>query len=236
MTWASASKTWNPSRIAPSLPFSVAALSTADRTKRALGWSAGGHGGLLAQVRRHERRAVGELGRRSFEHDPALDHHRRPAADLERHDRVLLDEEQRRPGCDLGEGGEERPCDLRRQPERRLVEQQQPRPGHERTADRDHLLLAPRERPADPSPDRSEGREEVVDLVDAVAIRAAATGRGADEQVLVHAERREDAPAFRDVDEPAPRPALDAEPVAVQTVEADRAAIRREPRDRAQGG
>src|SRR5215218_11347930 len=111
MTWASASKTLNPSLIAPSLPFSVAFLSTADRTKRALGWSARRHGRLLTQVRRHERRAVGELGRRPLEDDPALDHHRRPAADFERHDRVLLDEEQRRPGCDLGEGSEERPCD-----------------------------------------------------------------------------------------------------------------------------
>ena len=36
----------------------------------------------------------------------------------------------------------------RREPERRLVEQQEPRPGHQRPADREHLLLAARQRAA----------------------------------------------------------------------------------------
>src|SRR6266511_5922202 len=111
MTWASASKTLNPSRIAPSLSsfWTLPQYSRPNQARARLGGSAGGHGGLLAQVRGHERRAVGELGRRPLEDDPALDHHRRPAADLERHDRVLLDEQQRGSRRDLGERGEERP-------------------------------------------------------------------------------------------------------------------------------
>src|SRR4029453_3376697 len=162
MTWASASKTLNPSRIAPSLSsfWTLPQYSRPNQARARLGGSAGGHGGLLAQVQGHEGRPVGALGRRPLADAPALDHHGRPAADLERHDRVLLDEEQRRSRRDLRQRGEERSGDLRREPERRLVEQQQPRTGYQGTADRDHLLLAPRERAADPAPARGGGREE----------------------------------------------------------------------------
>src|SRR5918994_6133105 len=149
MTWASASNTLRPFLIV-SLPSSVLSLtppSTADPTKRGLGWvsSPRGDGGLLAEIRGHERGAVGELGGRPLQHDPAVHHHRGSGADPERQHGVLLDEEQRRSRRDLGERGEQRAGDFRRESERRLVEQQQPRPRDERTADRDHLLLAPRE-------------------------------------------------------------------------------------------
>src|ERR1700736_6249143 len=64
--------------------------------------------------------------------------------------RVLLDQEHRYLLLlvDLADHLEDLLDDERRQPQRGLVEQQQARPAHQRAADRQHLLLAPRERAA----------------------------------------------------------------------------------------
>ena len=69
--------------------------------------------------------------------------------------------------------------DERREAERRLVEQQQPRPRHQRARDRDHLLLAARERAGRRVEPRGQRREELADARRATrAARAALPGRG----------------------------------------------------------
>ena len=67
----------------------------------------------------------------------------------ERDPRVLLDDEHGEPFLlvQLADDPEELAHDQRREAERRLVEQEQARAAHERAAEREHLLLAARERP-----------------------------------------------------------------------------------------
>ncbi|HEX2071825.1 MAG TPA: hypothetical protein VHF90_09290 [Thermoleophilaceae bacterium] len=73
-------------------------------------------------------------------------HHVGAVGELERAQRVLLD--QQHGHAFLAQAGDDRE-DLvdhrRREAERRLVEQQQPRAGDESASDREHLLLAARE-------------------------------------------------------------------------------------------
>ena len=52
---------------------------------------------------------------------------------------------------------------MRRQPQRRLVEHQQARPGHQRPADRQHLLLAAGQRAGDLAAALGEAREPLED-------------------------------------------------------------------------
>ena len=80
----------------------------------------------------------------------AVDHDVAAVGELERVEGVLLDQEdgQLLVGVELPDGGENLPRDQRREPERRLVEQQQPRPAHQRARDRQHLLLAAGQRAA----------------------------------------------------------------------------------------
>src|SRR6267143_821790 len=95
-----------------------------------------------ADVRLREKRF-----RRAFGGDAALLEHVGARGDLERERRVLLDEEHRDAArvdpLDHVEHGEHY---RRGETERGLVEQEQARLRHERTPDREHLLLAPGER------------------------------------------------------------------------------------------
>ena len=62
---------------------------------------------------------------------------------------VLLDEQDRRALLvDLGDDREDLGDEHRREPHRRLVEQQHPRLGHQGAPDRQHLLLAAGQRAA----------------------------------------------------------------------------------------
>ena len=84
-----------------------------------------------------------ELGRRpAHQRPPALQQVGMPG-DVQRERRALVGEQDRRAGV---RDAPQRLADLgdhdRRQPQRRLVEQQQPRLSHQRAADREHLLLA----------------------------------------------------------------------------------------------
>ena len=80
----------------------------------------------------------------------AVDHDVAAVRELERVEGVLLDQEHGEPvlRVELADGVEDLPHDQRREAERRLVEQQQPRPRHQRAGDRQHLLLAARQRAA----------------------------------------------------------------------------------------
>ena len=77
--------------------------------------------------------------------------------DLKRLVRVLLDEQERHPRSRSISRmtAKMRLHDLRRQAERRLVEEQQLGPAHERARDRQHLLLAAGERARTPGHCRS---------------------------------------------------------------------------------
>src|SRR5919197_294575 len=118
--------------------------------------------------------------------------------DVERHQGVLLDEQDRRAlRDDLADPLDED----RREPHRRLIEQQQLRARHQRPADRHHLLLAARERSGLLCLALGEAREQLVNaveiLVDRLAVAAVGALEGANLEVLEHAQAREQPPAFR---------------------------------------
>ena len=86
---------------------------------------------------------------RVVDDDPAVLEHVAAAGDAERHRRVLLDDEDRGAlAVDGLDDVEDLVDQRRRQAHRRLVHQQEPRPRHQRAADREHLLLAAGERAA----------------------------------------------------------------------------------------
>src|SRR5437763_6899880 len=98
-------------------------------------------GGLHAAV-------AAELLGRSLDLDPAHAHEVRAVADAERLVDVLLHEQDRHPLllAQPDDQVEDEPDELRREAEGRLVEEEQPGHGHERTRDRELLLLDARER------------------------------------------------------------------------------------------
>src|SRR2546427_3145816 len=87
--------------------------------------------------------------------------------------------------------------DLGGEAEGGLVHQQEPRLRHQRPRDREHLLLASRERPGHLRPALSQPREEREHLVELGAEAfAVASGKGAHLEVLVHGEGGEELTAF----------------------------------------
>ena len=84
------------------------------------------------------------------EREPAALQHIAPVRHLQSHVRVLLDQQHCRSALmDFRDDLEYRLHDDGRKAERGLVEQQQAGLGHQAAGDRDHLLLAARERPAE---------------------------------------------------------------------------------------
>src|SRR5499425_49602 len=82
--------------------------------------------------------------------------------------------------------------DHRRQPLRRLVEEENTRIAHERARHREHLLLSPGETAPAPARHLSELGKVLVDALDAPAARAF----GTHEEIFRHREIAEDAPVF----------------------------------------
>src|SRR5262245_19748517 len=80
--------------------------------------------------------------------DQPVDEHVGAVREPERPIGMLLDQKNRQPVTmvKLADGGEDLLGEQWCKPERRLIEQQQSRPAHQRTADREHLLLATRQR------------------------------------------------------------------------------------------
>ena len=85
----------------------------------------------------------------------------------------------------------------RRQARRRLVEEQHLGCGHERAREREHLTLAPGERPGRLSPALVEPREEREHLGEPLAWIGASAGERAQLEVLLDAHRREDVVSLR---------------------------------------
>src|SRR5581483_2027901 len=88
--------------------------------------------------------------------------------------------------------------DERRETERRLVEQQEPRPLHDGAPEREHLLLPARERARLLGASLLEPREVLEDAREVVLERTAPDVR-AEAEVLPDGELREGAPPLRDV-------------------------------------
>ncbi len=126
-------------------------------------------------------------------------------------------------------------ADQRRQAFGRLVENQQPRIGHQRAADRQHLLLAAGQLIAHAVGAFGEPRKQLVDPRKRPAA-AVALDRGG-QQVLAHGQVRKYLAAFRhqadaELGDPVGRQAAD-----FLAAESDPAgARRRQPHDRAHGG
>src|SRR5918911_688625 len=152
-----------------------------------------------AEVRGLHAAIAAELVRRPLRVDPADPHQVGAVGDAKRLVDVLLDEQDRHAllVAQPDDQVEDEPDELRREAERRLVEEQQPRPGHERPRDRELLLLAARERGGRQAQPLAERREELEQaLAVSVVGPAAARGGGAEPQVLRHREPREDPPAL----------------------------------------
>src|SRR5919206_4074629 len=111
-----------------------------------------------AEVGRLHAAVAAELLRRPLCLDRADAHEVRAVADAKGLVDVLLDEQDRHALllAEPDDQVEDEPDELRREAERRLVEEEEPRGGHERPRDRELLLLAAREgggRQAQPLPE-----------------------------------------------------------------------------------
>src|SRR4051794_14174523 len=186
--------------------------------------------GLHALVVAEVRRRVVERHMPGLEHVAALRH-------VERVVRVLLDEHDRRALLvDLADHVVDAVDDDRRQAERRLVEEQQLRLGHQGAADREHLLLAAGHRAALLTLALLEAREQRVHAVEVLADAGGIAAReGAHLEVLEDAHAREDAPSLRRLGDPDLGDLVAGETLDLGAVEEDAAGPRRhDARDRPQ--
>jgi hypothetical protein len=160
-----------------------------------------------------------QLGRLPREDDSAGLQDVAAVRDRERHVRVLLDYEDRHAGLVHLLDDLEVPLDQdRRETHRRLVHQQQLRPGHQCPAHRHHLLLAARERAGQLLAPLVQQREERVDALE-VLLAPAALEVAAHLEVLAHAHRREEAPVLGHDRHAAPDPVARRSPGHVLAVE-----------------
>ena len=117
--------------------------------------------------------------------------------------------------------------DGRGEPERGLVEHDELRRAHEAAADREHLLLAARERPGRLPAALGEPREQREHpLAILRALAPCARQHGADLEILVHAESGEDLPALRDLADAEIAHAMARQATDFGPAEADAAASR----------
>src|SRR5579859_2785860 len=141
-----------------------------------------------------------ELRRRALEHDRPILEHIGAMRDLERLADVLLDEQDRQPlPVQLPDEGEELLDRDRRQAERRLVEDQEARLGHQAAADREHLLLAAGERARALRGALLEPRKDVQHPLEVPRAARPGAAVAAELEVLLHAEVGKHAAAFGNV-------------------------------------
>jgi hypothetical protein len=122
-----------------------------------------------------------------------------PVGDLE-HGRGLLDEEERGPllAVEPDDHLEQALDQLGREPERKLVDQDRSRPGQQRPADDEHLLLATGKFAGRLATALGEAWEVLEDRAEDVVggSPAKTAGEPAEEQVLLHGHRREHRPTL----------------------------------------
>ena len=128
-----------------------------------------------------------QLFARALEHDTARPRARRRGRPTPSAARVLLDEENGQPCSSFSRGTMRKSSDTiqRREPERRLVQQQQPRPRHERPREREHLLLAAGQRAGRLVPALARATGRCLRSMSACAVAVAARVR-AEAEVLAH--------------------------------------------------
>src|SRR4051812_45999708 len=189
------------------------------------------------QVRGLHALVVAQVLGRVGEHHVAGLEHVAPGRDVERVVGVLLDEHDRRAlRVDLADDLVDAVDDDRREPERRLVEEQELRLRHDRAPDREHLLLAAGHRPALLALALLQAREQRVHAVQVLAdaLRVPARER-AHLEVLEDRHAREDPPALGRLRDADLGDGVARQPLDLGAVEDDAAHPRRhDARDRAQ--
>src|SRR5262249_52044231 len=148
--------------------------------------------------------------------------------DGERARGILLDGRQRGPGVlQLGQLLEDQRQELRRQPQRGLVEQDQRWRRHERPPDGHHLLLATGHRPRLLSPALAQDRKQRVDLLEGLAhSRSVVLDVRAHLEVFEHGHlRKHDAPLGH-IGETTAEDEVGSEPADLLAVEANGARAR----------
>ena len=162
----------------------------------------------LGHSPRYARRTPGvvlHLGGGSAQRDPSVLQHVGAIRRVQRHEHVLLDQEQRRAlAIDLLDHVDQAVDDLGREAERQLVDHQQLRPRHHAPSDRDHLLLPTRQRARLARQLVLQRREVVEHARHVVADLAIAPQVRTQEQVLLDRHRPEQAPALRHVGDALP--------------------------------
>ena len=122
------------------------------------------------------------------------------ARGLERIARILLDQQNAGAGgVDRADGAEDILHDHRREPERRLVQAQQPRLRHHGAAEHQHLLLAAAERAGVLRCARAQPRKHGEHLLDQAAHLGALVAKleAAEFEIFAHGQEREHVAAFR---------------------------------------
>src|SRR6267143_3617219 len=154
----------------------------------------------------------------------------RMVGDVERHVRVLLDEEHGRTGgADLADDTEDLLDQHRREAKGWLVEQEQSWPGHEGPSDGEHLLLAAAEGSGPLLQPLAQARE-ILEHARRILARGAeiASRVPTEQQILAHGQLGEDLPSFGHLNDTHANQAVGARSVDAPTVELDRATRRPE--------
>jgi hypothetical protein len=104
----------------------------------------------------------------------------------------------------VGDDLEHRLHDDGREPQRRLIEQQQAGFRHQATSDRHHLLLTAGERPAEGVGEGLDARKQVEHRIGLTPDRGrgGVSVRRAEHDVLAHSEARKDVPPFGHMRDP----------------------------------
>ena len=124
-----------------------------------------------------------------------------------------------------------------RQPHTGLVEEQQLRAGHERPADRQHLLLSARERPGQRIAALAQNREDSIDLFKRLVAFGSRPREGTQTQIVLDGQRSEDLAALGHLGDAQPDARFRRRAVDARALERDDArAMSLQPRDSVEQG
>src|SRR5438552_1290373 len=190
--------------------------------------------GSEAQVRLLDVGVREQVGPGARERDAPVLEHVAPVRELERARHVLLDEEER--GARVVHATERLEDELhrhRRQAEARLVEQEEPRPRHEATADRAHRLLAAREGAGELALALAPAGKQREDGLERFVAPPPVAATAAELEVVAHGQRREQLAPLGHVGDAARDDLRRSEPVDPRARELDApAAARQQSGDR----